>query len=235
MNPADSPSQGQGQATAAGQEPFIPKHRFDELNARLKEVEQREKLKDQLYMEQLQQQRQAQRPQEQELELRPEDTGLDPQTHQAALKIAKAISTQEVQKFRKEAQGYIGQLANELEVNKFLVQYGPEKGKYIDQIRDQQQKHRQMTGSYMDVETAYKLVRFDEMEARSRRGDQGAQAPTEPAAQPQAPTPPSYPNPAATRAPAPAPVGGTDKSFSELSFEEQEARLEAAFGEHGPI
>lgn len=180
-------------------------------------------MKDRLYMEQMQLMRAQARPQEPEFTLTPEETGLDPQTHNAILKAAEKITTHRLQKERQQFNGLIGQMANELEMTKFVAEYGVEKKKYLPLIKEYQQRHAQATGGgFMDAETAYKLVRFDEMDAKATR--ERAVAPTA-----EATSAPSVPSAAGTRTQS-TPQSGTAKGFHELSLEEQEARLEEQFG-----
>jgi hypothetical protein len=226
MDQADSPNSGQGQGTAPGQEPFIPKHRFDEIQAKLREAQEREALKDQLYMQQLNQ-LQRQQPREPEFQLTPEETGLDPQTHKAILTAAEKIATHKLAQERKHFQNIIGQMGNELEATKFIARYGSDKARYLDQIQDYQRRHAQATGGgYMDVDTAYKLVRFDEMEALEKR--RSAQAQAQPGSAPQAVTPaPQAPAPTLTRSQG-TPAGAA-VNFEEDDLDAIEARLNEQF------
>lgn len=225
MNDADSPGNGQSQGAAPGQEPLIPKHRFDEIQARLKEAQDREALKDQLYAQQMAQYRQ---PQKQEPVLTPEDTGLDPSTHQAVLRVSQTLLNQALQKQAQQFQGVIGQMGNELEQAKFLAVHGRDKGKYLPLIQEYQRRHQQTTGQWIDAENAYKLVRFDEMEANERRGSMGQAAPAP--AFVASPAPAAAPAGQAPARQAPAPSASSGSHFSEMSIEEQEAALEEQFG-----
>lgn len=236
MNTADSPSQGQGQGTAPDQELSIPKHRFDEIARQLQEAKEREAIKDRLYTEQMQQFRQASRPQEPEFQLTPEETGLDPQTHKAILLAADKISEHKLRKERVQFNQIIGNMGNELEATKFLAKHGADKAKYLDQIQSEQKKYAQNTGGqYMDPEIAYKLVRFDEMEALEKRRqgqaqavtDQGAQAPAQ-AAQPQQVTRPAPSAPAAARTQTQATPAGAS-TLADDDLDAIEARLNEQF------
>lgn len=218
-----------GQPSAGGQELQIPKHRFDEVAARLRQAEEALQMKDRLYTETIQSLRQQQAPMQVEEEMTSEESGLDPSTHQAALKIAKKIAKREVESVAQQVRGYIGHLANDVEAAKFLAKHGADKEEHLERIRDYQRKQQADTGTYMPMETAYKLVMYDEMQAKGstrRRTDSGqpvAQAPSDE-------TPMNVPNSAATRVQhgqGAAPSAG--KSFSELSAEEMEARLEEEF------
>lgn len=229
-NPADTPN---GQPSAGGQELHIPKHRFDEVSARLRQAEEALQMKDRLYTETIQSLRQQQAPIQMEEEMSPEESGLDPSTHQAALKIAKKIAKREVESVAQQVRGFIGHLANDVEAAKFLAKNGPDKDQYLDRIREYQRKQQAETGTYMPMETAYKLVMFDEMQAKggSRRRTDSAQADNYSAAQASADEPQhGVPNAANTRiqhGQGAAPTAG--KSFSELSIDEMESSLDEEF------
>lgn len=229
MDQADNQGNpGQGQGTAPGQEHFIPKHRFDELQARLREAQEREALKDRMYMEREQAMR-SQRQPEPEPELSAEELGVDPQTAKAIMKVADRVAERKVKQRDAQYNQILGQMGNDLEAAKFLAKHGGDKAKYMDQIKAEQQKYAQNTGQYMDPETAYKLVRFDEMQAlEMRRQSQPAAPAANTPAPPAHNTPaPSAPNAANTRAQS-TPAGAVDSNEPDLG--DLEARLSEGFG-----
>lgn len=215
-----------GVPAAGAQELSIPKWRFDEVNARLRAREEEISIKDSLLKQAVAQQQQQAQPQQPQ-GFSPEELGIDHQTFLAAQKIAGAIVDQRVGQEAGKLKGMIAQMANDLEEAKFLQRF-PGKDAYLQKIREHRARHYQMTGGYIDLESAYKIVRFEETERQGARAPQ-AQAPQ---AQPQAPAyqqpEAGYPNPAMTRT-APAGAVAPAKSYDEMSVEELEARLDEGF------
>jgi hypothetical protein len=215
-----------GVPTAGAQELTIPKWRFDEINAQLRSAREEAQIKDQL----LKQVSAANQPQQQQQgpSLSADELGIDQHTFQAASKIAGAIAQQAINKEATQLKGYIAQMANDLEESKFL-QRNPGKDQYLAKVKEYRARHYQMTGGYIDMDSAYKIIRHDELEKQALRQlqtQQGTPAHTQVQTQ-EAQT--TYPNPAMTRTVyAPQGVPGA-RGFSEMSVEEMEARLEEQF------
>lgn len=218
MNPADN---SQGAAPAAAQEPMIPKHRLDEVSARLREAEERERRALELLN------RVAPQPTRQpDPVMTPEEFGdVDEKTAKVIMKVADRIAGQKMKAFEQQASQIIGNLANDVEATKFIAKRGGKAEPYLDKIRERQRQYTTQTGGFMDMETAYKLVRFDELE--SGAGNAPAPAP----AQAHAPAPaaaapaPAAPGSAGTQmpvGPSAAPAAATP------TIEELEARIDAA-------
>ncbi len=241
MNPAENQPVGtpaaQAPDSASGAELSIPKHRFDEVAGEVRRLREELTIKDQLYNQRLA----ALQPRQQEPELTPEQTGLDPSVHQAVVKIAESLAEKRGKADREQFQQQIGFLANRTEKAELLAAHGSDKVKYLPEIQRRQQSHYQMTGSFLPAETALKLIQADESEARIRSLELRLAAQTGGAVPPQSPAAPAQtytsnaPAASGTRvmpgAAAPiAPQGGGAKSFSQMSVEEMEARLEEQFG-----
>lgn len=142
------------------QELSVPKHRLDEVS------EQNRRLKEELEMnkraisEILSTRQPAQQPvREEDDELDFEQLGL---TKEVARKV-KSMQGKELAKAKKEFGGIIGQMANNLEETNFLMEYGKEKKDYIPRIRELRKAHA-ARNSFLDVETAYKLIRVEELD-----------------------------------------------------------------------
>ena len=161
---ADNEPTGNGgnpPAAGAGGEPHVPKHRLDEVLERTRRLEEDLRLKDQL-LERLSAAQQNPRSAEART-LTHEDLGIDEQTFKAAEMIADSkLATVE-----KKYQGAIAQLANTVEETRFLQAHGKEAAKYLDKIKHQRVNHYRATGMAMDMDTAFKLIRYDELSARA--------------------------------------------------------------------
>ena len=145
--------------TAGSQEPSIPKYRFDEISARLRRAEEEVSIKDQL----LQNLSESQRPrQAEEPGLSADDYGIDSATFEAARKIAQS----EIAKVTKTYQSQMGLLANSVEEAHFIANKGRESSPYLDKMKSYRQKHAQLTGIWLDMETCYKCVKFEEGPAK---------------------------------------------------------------------
>lgn len=227
MTEADTMSPpGESPAPAAGAELTIPKHRFDELNERLRRAEESARIKDDLYMQERQRQM-APAPQEEE---DTEDYGLDPQTHKALAKMASKIAQKEVKKLSQAVSQQIGYIGNRTEKAELLATKGADKAKYLPEIERKQMEHSQRTGQYLPADVALDLLLSDEkdrrikdLEARLAGKAQAATPPT------QVQDPDPAPGAAGTRD---IPVGGSTgapvkKGFSELTWQEQEALLDS--------
>lgn len=208
-----------GTPTAGGQELTIPKWRLDEVSAQLRAAREELEIKNRLINEVSQ----RQQPHAAADEITPEQTGLDPMVHEAALRIARTIAKNETESLKKEFRSMVGALGNDVEATKFLMKHGNDKATYVEKIREFQKRHVATTGGYIDMESAFKMIRYDEMISRG-----SAPRVEQPAATPVQHMEPAYPNPALTRVqPASSGVAGA-KTFAELSEDEMEARLNEA-------
>lgn len=233
-------------ASAAGDELSIPKHRFDEVNNRLRQLEDDQRIKDRLYLEREQQWRTAQR--QPTADITPEESGLDPQVHQAAVKIAAKIAERIVEEKTQVFQQQIGILAGRTEKAELLAGKGADKAKYLPEIQTRQREHYNATGSFLPAEIALEMIMSKEKDERIRRleaqiaGGQpaatGTQAPAASASTAPATTGAAtggVPSAAGTRQmPGGGNAGGgpaPSASFSNLSIAEMEARLQAQFEE----
>ena len=218
QNPEPSPS--------AGGEPQVPKHRFDEINSKVRALQEELRIKNEL-INQSQQNRMPAQAEAEGLGITADELGMDEHSFKAFTRLAEKVADKKVARESGQYKRHLAGLANDSEEMKFLIKHGKDKDSYLDKVRDYKHRHFQMTGSYMDTETAYKLIRFDEME--SGRGRQA------PAAQPD--TNYSAPGASGSRVPSTPPATTTDskKAFHDLSVEEQEAMLEDGFLSAGPI
>lgn len=217
MNPADNT---QGGAPAAPQEPMIPKHRLDEVSARLREAEDREKRA----LELLNRVAPTQNRQEQPMFSPDELQGVDEITAKTIVKVAERIADRKVKAFEQQASQILGNLANDVEATKFIGKRGAKGESYVDKIRERQRQYTASTGLFMDMETAYKLIRFDELESGAGNQTATPSQAAQPAPAAQAPAP-AAPSPAGTQmsvGPSAAPAETTP------SLEELEARIEGA-------
>lgn len=213
------------QAPAAS-EPMIPKHRLDEVAARLREKEQELSYKNQL----LDQMRPAQAQQAQP-EIDFEELGLSKEAGRAVMKVASQISAQQIRQAGAQMQQQMVSLKAEAEEAKFLVQYGTDKAKYLDRIKEKRLEFWKLYGTAMPMDAAYKLVAFDEMQTRPAQRQPAAQGNPAQAQATRAPaeTPDSgFPGGEGTRPNAPATAR---KEFSEdMTPEEMEAYFSSQEG-----
>lgn len=216
----------QGGPAAGTQELHIPKHRFDEVAARLRAKEQEIQMKDQL-LSQLSQRLQPQAPQPQGPT--PEELGLDPATFQAVQRIAGGT----VQQMASKYDNVIANLQGKIEAQQFLLEHGQDKKSYFDRIVAEQRRHAQLTGTYLPIEVAYKMLRADEYDRMDRTRAPARQAGQPPAEQTGGDQG-SYPSAQATRVAAPPAVTAAGTAKVE-TIEEMEARLEREFLTHGSI
>lgn len=233
-------------ASAAGDELTIPKHRFDEVNNELRRVREEGSIKDRLYLEERQRAMQAQR--QPVADITAEETGLEPQVHQAVMKVANKVAERIVAERSAVYEQQIGILAGRTEKAELLASKGADKAKYLPEVLQRQQDHFRSTGSFLPAETALELIlsrekdqRIKELEARVAGGSTTQATATStatPAAAQTAATQGGIPSAAGTRqmpgggaaggAPAPSPANA---SFKDLSIEEMEARLSKQFEE----
>lgn len=216
-----------GSSTAGDQGQQIPKHRFDEVLSRVKELEEQGRIKDR-FIESFQAQQQNHEP-----EFDPESIGLDKDTYSAIEQMMEKKIGGERQKLGR----VIAKLANDNEELRFLQKHGNDKAKYLEKVRKLQADHYQETGSPMGVELAYKMVRHDELESRIRELEtgkaQGTQGTAASAAAPTQAAPQSSAGPAGGGDPASGGSAAADKSFEDLEPEEMEARLKTQMESEG--
>lgn len=235
MTQADTVDSSTTPASAAGDELSVPKYRLDEVTARLRQKEEEMAMKDRLYLEDRDRFSRATQPQQVETEITPEETGLDPQTHQAVLKAAKAIAGRMIQGQNQQIGQQIGILANRTERAELVASRGKEALTKAPEIERMQKEHYQRTGGFLPMDTA-----FDIIESKSEKGKLQAlsaeieklkaQLAGKTVEETETPQATGVPNATATRqipGGGPAPAG--KKSFAESSLEEMEAALETQF------
>jgi len=196
---------------------MIPKHRFDEVNERLREAERRNAQTAEL----LNRLAPQQPPRGEEIDF--EAMGLDQNIGKAVARIAEQIAERKVQGASARVQGMVGMAAQRADEARFMAQHGADKSKYMDKIQEYRERHYKSTGQALDVETAYKLVAFDEMQNGRRSTPTPAQS--QPSSQAPAVVPGTPPAAAAPGNSAPPGAGSGDKSFDEMTVEEQEVYL----------
>jgi hypothetical protein len=214
MTSADNSGLDPNAAPAAG-EHMIPKHRLDETLERLREAERSLRTKDEL-LNRLAPQQQAPVAQEPNFE----EMGLDPTVGRAMMHLINKVTDTKLGGAKKQIQGMIGMAAQRSDEALFLAQHGSDKSKYLDKVRDYRESHYQKTGQALDVDTAYKLIVFDELTAKTR----AVQPQGQPAAQAPAAVAQAAPPAAGTTQSAPPGAGG-EKGFDEMTIEEQEVYL----------
>lgn len=209
-------------------EPMIPKHRLDELSARIKRQNEEIAMKDEL----IQNYSSQNKPKEPSDELNAEDLGIDQDTFNAA----RQIASHEIAKVEVKNRQNLGHLANSLEKTQFLMKHGKGAELYVSRVDEFRKRHHQLTGTFLDMETAYKTVKYDEMMAKQTRATPAPTPTTQVAATTPAPVvedqvdnpPASHPGAAGTNISTPgAPiVVPTDKTLAEMTVDEMEARFE---------
>lgn len=230
MTQADNPT---ASAPAAGEELQIPKHRLDEAMARVRRLEEEGQIKDQLYMEDRRRFQAQSQPQNQHADPTAEEIGLDPETHQKMLKVAKAVAKNMLAQESAVVGQQIGILSARAERAELLATKGADKAAKIPEIEKRQREHYNRTGTFLPAEIALTLIESDEKDAtiralQARIAAGPSQIPAGTQSQPSAPVvnPPGsnpytggVPPAAATRtgplgAPAPtaAPAGGAPAS-----------------------
>lgn len=180
-------------------EPMVPKHRLDEQAQQIRLLQEQIKLQ----QEAMGQMRQHAMPQP-SLEIE-ELKDLDP----SLLNGLKKLVMKEIQTQGQPLRAAVGSLAERTEEQNFILEHGKDKKKYVPQIRARIREYAQK-GMPMDFDTAYKMIRFDEMESAPAR------APKQEVVEEKQPAP-SVPQKTAA------------KHFNELSLEDMESQLE------GPI
>jgi len=195
----------------AGGETSVPKYRLDEVSARLRAAEDALRVKDDLI-------NQYARPQQNQ-QVNFEEIGLDDRTGKAVMMLAEQIANKKISEASKGFQQQLAHLGQKTDRAEFLQSF-PGKEQYIDKINAYRLRQYQETGTGMSMETAYKLVVFDEMNARTR-----------PAPAPQAaaaPNPQGVQAPQAFAPPAPqaAPQAAAPQAGEEMSYEDMERALD---------
>lgn len=220
IDQADMESNGSGEGSAPTQETQVPKWRLDEVLSRLRAREEELTMKDQLLTQFAPKNNQPQG-------MTPEELGLEPQTFQAVQKLAAHMANEHIRREANPIKHQMASVMNKLEETEFLMKYGQDKDKYLEQIKAQRQRHFQTTGSYMGVEDAYKLVMFDKL-------TKATSAPKAPAAQQSSVTTPVVdqggmggPDANQTRQAGLSAAGGQSKSFDQMTSEEQESYIDA--------
>lgn len=223
MSEADN-TLGGGAGPAPTQETQVPKWRLDEVLARLRAREEELEIKNQLLHQAAPRTQQQQAP-----GMTAEELGLEPQTFQAVQKVAQHLVSNQLGQAGAKIQGQLASVANQLEETQFLLNHGKDKQGYLDKIKAERQRHFQMTGTYISVENAYKLVMFDELTRQT--ASRGNPAPTQQAQAPVAQAPAAgAPDTNQTRQGSAGTAPTTGKSFSEMTLEEREAYLDAQLG-----
>lgn len=235
-----NPASAGDPTTAAGSELSIPKARFDEVNARLRQKEEELAIKDRLYLENLQRTRAEAQPLQARV-MTPEESGLDPETHAKVMKMTQFAVEQAVSKEREMFGQQIGILSARTEKAELLSEKGADKAKHYPEIQRRQQAHYQRTNSFLPAEIALAMIESDEKDAKIRALEARIAGQPAPAGQSAAAavaqgTSPaasaSGPNAAGSRmmpgsgGSGAASAASAAKDFSELSVEEMEARLE---------
>lgn len=214
---------------APEQAPQIPKWRLDEAIAKLRAREEELNVKNQL----LDQMAQRNAPQGSNGPTA-EELGIEPQTLNAVHKLASHLVEKRLAQAEGPIRGALANMANKVEETEFLLTHGKDKGKYLEKIKAQRQKHFAMTQGYQSVDDAYKIVMFDElMNATVKKtAPQAAPQVTQAANSAVEDVAPAVPDAQQTRTGTPA---GTAKGFGELTIAEQEAILERQVQQMGGI
>lgn len=145
------------QTPSAGDEPAIPKWRFDQVNAQLRDLREANQIKDQTIASMRQQFVPPAQPDPEEEELL---QSLDPTQLRAVSKlIDKRLGVKE-----KEIRGLVGHIYGELDTTKFLLHKGRDKDKYLPRIKEMQRESA-ARGVPLSAEDAYRFIRAEEMDA----------------------------------------------------------------------
>lgn len=216
MSEADNNGSAPNSQPTAGGEHNVPKYRLDETLERLREAERSLRVKDEL-LNRLAPQPQAPRQEEPNFE----EMGLDPAVGRAMMHLINKVTDTKLGSAKQQIQGMVGMAAQRSDEALFLAQHGGDKSKYLDKVRDYRQAHYQKTGQALDVDTAYKLIVFDELTNKTK-----AMNTPNPAPGAQAPAAVAQAAPPASGTSQSAPPGaGSEKSFDEMTIEEQEVYL----------
>lgn len=198
---------------AAGGELQIPKHRLDEALEQVRRLREQSEIQQNLLNQVAQARQQVVQPEDRDPTS--EELGIDPSILDAVTKIQNRREKKLVAQFGQHMAG----VENKLDQANFLLNHGKDKASYLEKIQQYRLKHWNTTGTPMDMDTAYKLIRFDEIE--SGRGAPATKTTTQ-----ETPTQQtvSAPPAAATRVETPVANGGS--TTGRESFEELEARLD---------
>lgn len=180
-------------------EPMVPKFRLDEQAQQIRFLQEQVRLQQEALG---QVNRQVTQPQDPYAEIE-ELKDLDPALLRGLAKLMEKKVKEQAQPFR----AAIGSLAERQEEQSFVAEFGKEAKKYIPQIRDKRKDYAQR-GIPLDFETAYKMIRFDEMESAPKRTQK-----QEAVVEEKVVAPPVQQKTAA-------------KHFNELSIEDMESQLE---------
>lgn len=192
---------------SAGGETQVPKHRLDEVSARLRAAEDALRVKDELI-------NQAYRPQPQAQQINYEEMGFDERQGRAVVALAEQIASKKIEEVSGQFRNQLAFMAQKTAQNEFLSQH-PDKKSYIPRINALRAKHYQETGSGLDMEAAYKMIAYDDMVAKQNGQARAPQAPATPAAMtPQHQTPAAQP--AATPQYQAPPQANAEQSWEEL-------------------
>lgn len=204
--------------SASSQAPqVIPKYRFDEVSAQLRAAREQIELQQQIL-------NQA-RPNPANQGPSVEDLGLDSQT----VKGVETLIAHKLKQAESQIQGAFAGMQNRLDETQFLLNQGKEKAKMVPAIREKQKQHFQLTGAFLGMEEAYKILMFDEMQAQQvRKAASAAPAVQTPGAQEPASQAQGQgggvPDSAQTKQ-TQGNAGTANKPFHEMTLEEQEAHL----------
>lgn len=205
----------------------IPKHRFDEIASRLREREREIELKNEL----LNQMRPQQRSSEPELNF--EELGLDPQLGKALARIAEHVTDRKVRQAGSILQGQIASTKEVTDETKFLQMFGTDKAKYLDRIKSKRLEHYQLTGTHLPIDSAYKLVVFDETYNQTARTAAKAPANQVPNPAPVVEQDSGVPDSRQTLPNSGSAAAPANKKFTEMSLEEMESGLNGVFANGG--
>lgn len=168
-------------------------------------------------------------PKQEDSDLNPEELGIDPQTFQAVMKVAQKTVQKTVEPEARKLKSQLAFALNKTEAMEFLLNHGKDKAPYIAKIKAKQNEHFRATGGYLDMDSAFKMIRYDELMAQPSRGQSRNPNPQQPQphAAHEADDDSGVPPADATRLQGGAAgPGKQSKAFNELSVDEQEAMLD---------
>jgi hypothetical protein len=160
MNEADNEVLETEEPSTAEEQPeqelSIPKHRYDAAAERVRRLEEEVALKDRALNQVLSSQR-PQAPVEEDDEVELENLGL---TREVTKKV-KGIIGKQIGKAEQKFGGVISNLASRVEETQFIQEYGADKKKFLEKMRE---KRNAMAarGAWLPLEEIFKLVKFDE-------------------------------------------------------------------------
>ena len=151
VDPAAQPVPAGVPAPASGQEPFIPKHRYDEVSSRARQLEENNRYQAELINNMVQQQRAVTN---QNQGMTPEDLNVDQETYDAARRIAQA----EIQRVGAPIQNEMASMRNQIEQSEFLRMH-PEASPHIRAIKEEIVQTNNLNGAQLDFTHAWLSVR----------------------------------------------------------------------------